>query len=768
MKLFVGIILTIALVVIAYFTFKTNRQKHSLSRTVRRILLIGFFSVLFNIISLFTEYDRVSLFAYCAYFTATDWLLYYLLHFSIEYVGGDFEKYVEKNLMKLVLLLDSFSLWFNNIYGHMFEIKRTAFPNGETAYEMMTKPLFYAHYFIVLMLVIFCLISLFYGAFKAPIFYRRKYLMIAVNLVVIVIVNICTFNDVIDYSVIGYVVEAVCIYYCAFVYTPQRLLPETLFRVAADMQVAIFVMDIEGRRLYHNKFAQKWLEGETMPVDENGITLENWCREKYMNFLGDMVQERVFYLGENELTLKIHMQRMRDVNRQLQGGYFVVQDRTEEIKKIQQKHYQASHDKLTGLYNREYFYIQSKKYIRKNSNSELLMICTDIKDFKMINDFFGTKIGDEVLVNFARILEERIQNVIVCGRLGNDVFGLLMKKDDFEEEVFDGVIQEAFSCCTDESMSFPAVNYVGVYEITDRDIPVSVMCDRARMAIHSIKGNYQKHVAYYDEGLREKVLHEQELIAELDAAIKGEQFQMYLQPQMSCEGKLLGAEALVRWQHPVKGMIMPGEFIPIFEKNGLISEVDKYIWELACRQLHKWKEEGREDIYLSVNISPRDFYFLNIYQIFTDLVAKYDIEPRMIKLEITETAVVMDLNRQLELISRLRQSGFVVEMDDFGSGYSSLNMLKDIHVDVLKIDMAFLKKARDEERSRKILRMMISLSKQLDMPVITEGVETAEQVEFLTEMGCDMFQGYFFAKPMPVEEFENTYFTTNFVQNDVQ
>ena len=221
--------------------------------------------------------------------------------------------------------------------------------------------------------------------------------------------------------------------------------------------------------------------------------------------------------------------------------------------------------------------------------------------------------------------------------------------------------------------------------------------------------------------------------------------------------QLVGGEALVRWIHPKKGAIAPGEFVPVFERNGLISDVDKYIWETACKQLRKWKNEGREDLYISVNISPRDFYFLNIFQVFTDLVKKYDIDPQNIKLEITETAIVMDFKRQLELISRLRRNGFVVEMDDFGSGYSSLNMLKDIHVDVLKIDMAFLKKAEDEERSKKILQMVIGLSKQLEMPVITEGVETKEQVKFLTEMGCDMFQGYYFAKPMSVLDFEKQY-----------
>ena len=206
---------------------------------------------------------------------------------------------------------------------------------------------------------------------------------------------------------------------------------------------------------------------------------------------------------------------------------------------------------------------------------------------------------------------------------------------------------------------------------------------------------------------------EQELIRDLDDAISQKQLQMYLQPQVSADGKILGAEALVRWKHPVKGMI-----------------------------------------------SPRDFYFLDVYQVFTELVETYAINPKNLKLEIAETAVVMDFKRQLELISKLRHYGFVVEMDDFGSGYSSLNMLKDIYVDVLKIDMVFLRKAEDEERSEKILQMIIALSKELGMPVITEGVETVEQVQFLNEMGCDMFQGYYFAKPMEVEQFEKLYFTT--------
>ena len=264
-------------------------------------------------------------------------------------------------------------------------------------------------------------------------------------------------------------------------------------------------------------------------------------------------------------------------------------------------------------------------------------------------------------------------------------------------------------------------------------------------------------MAYYDEGLRSNVLNEQALTGDLAEAMENGQIRIYLQPQMDGEGKVLGAEALVRWQHPDRGMLAPGAFIGIFEKNGSIVRLDCHVWELACRQLRRWKDQGREDLYISVNISPMDLYFIDLYKTFAGLVEKYGISPGNLKLEITETAMMSDLEKQLQMISKLREAGFVVEMDDFGSGYSSLNMLKDIQVDVLKIDMAFLGETEDKLRAQKILRTIVELSRQLEVPVISEGVETQEQVEFLREIGCNMFQGYYFARPMEVGIFEEKY-----------
>ena len=232
---------------------------------------------------------------------------------------------------------------------------------------------------------------------------------------------------------------------------------------------------------------------------------------------------------------------------------------------------------------------------------------------------------------------------------------------------------------------------------------------------------------------------------------------MYLQPLVRADRTLKGAEALARWVHPARGLIMPVNFISVVEKTGLISKLDEYMWELAARKLREWKDIGRDNLTISVNISAKDFYYTDLYKTFTGLVEKYGIAPGNLNLEITETVLMSDLQHHMETLTRLQDYGFVIELDDFGSGYSSLNMLKDITADVLKIDMLFLRETEHTVRNRIILQSVISMAKQLGMAVITEGVETEEQLESLKKMGCELFQGYYFSRPIAVEEFEQKY-----------
>ena len=290
-----------------------------------------------------------------------------------------------------------------------------------------------------------------------------------------------------------------------------------------------------------------------------------------------------------------------------------------------------------------------------------------------------------------------------------------------------------------------------------RDRPVSIMCDKANLASETIKNEYKSNIAYYTERLFESSIEERRIIGEFERAISNNEFEMYLQPQVDSSGNLYGAEALVRWQHPERGLLSPAIFIDVLEKTGFIYKLDRYMWDKAAKKLGEWKKEGKDQYHISVNISTKDFYLVDVYETFVGLVDKYDIDPVNLNIEITETTLMSDFDKNMGIIRLLQNYGFNIEIDDFGSGYSSLNMLKDISADVLKIDMGFLRASENEAKGLDILESIITLAGKLGMKVITEGVETKKQRYMLVEMGCDMYQGYYFSKPIPVDEFEKKY-----------
>jgi EAL domain-containing protein (putative c-di-GMP-specific phosphodiesterase class I) len=284
------------------------------------------------------------------------------------------------------------------------------------------------------------------------------------------------------------------------------------------------------------------------------------------------------------------------------------------------------------------------------------------------------------------------------------------------------------------------------------------MCDRASMALVTAKSNLLEQKVFYNEKMYERLLLEHELSMQLPEALQGGQLVCYLQPQSDEDGVIKGAEALVRWMHPQRGLMMPAEFVPFFERNYMIVEIDQFIWEEACKILQKWMNEGREDMYISVNVSARDLESIDVYKTLMGLVEKYDLNPSMLKVEITEGTIMQNPLRQIKLIGKLRTAGFYVEMDDFGSGYSSISMLKDIEIDAVKMDMRFFGKTDHMDRSRKIIESMVNLLRDFEMTIIAEGVETKRQVDFLSSISCDIFQGYYFSKPVTVEEFERKVF----------
>ena len=416
--------------------------------------------------------------------------------------------------------------------------------------------------------------------------------------------------------------------------------------------------------------------------------------------------------------------------------------------------YRLNYDSLTKAYNRYGFYKNAQKLIKEHTDTEYCLILSDIKSFKLINEIYGENIADKILIDEVNIIRQKMKGNSVLGRLNGDIIGLVIPKEYLSEKEFSDMIKLLSDRYSNKN--FRLHIYLGVYYIKDVNETIRQMVDKVSLVIMKSKGNMSNYILYYDENSYRNDIFKQQLIGEFETALNENQFCMYLQPQTDKDGNMLGAEALIRWNHPNMGLIMPGAFIECFENAGLIYRLDNYIWEEAAKQLKIWKDSGY-NYYISVNISAKDFYHIDVYQTFKNLVSKYGIDTDKLHIEITETALSEDKQAAHKTIERLHDEGFIIEIDDFGSGYSSFNFLKDVCADVIKIDRVFLKKSSHEERGEQILRSIISLSHDIGMDVITEGVENVDQLSMLAKMNCDWFQGYYFSKPITVGDFEEKY-----------
>lgn len=413
---------------------------------------------------------------------------------------------------------------------------------------------------------------------------------------------------------------------------------------------------------------------------------------------------------------------------------------------------QFKYDRLTGLYSREFFYQQVQKCLWDNPDREYDLVCSNIENFKLYNDAFGVPAGDRLLKNIADIFQKEVGENGICGRFDADRFICLQNRTDDNKD-WDILIKNYQEAPLDNMKN--VVMKWGIYEINDRTVPVEQMCDRALLAVNSIKGQYNNYFAVYDDSLRSKLLREQAITNVMETALDEEQFSIYFQPKYNLrDDSMVGSEALVRWIHPQMGFLSPGEFIPLFEKNGFITRMDHYVWEKTCSYLKEWKEKGYPIMPVSVNVSRADVYQPDLPVTLYNIVKKYDLDPAYLHLEITESSYMEDPEQLISTVEKLRNLGFIIEMDDFGSGYSSLNMLNQMKLDILKLDMKFIQSETAKPLDQGILRFVVELARWMNLSVVAEGVETRAQLERLRTIGCDYVQGYFFSRPLPVDEFE--------------
>ena len=409
-------------------------------------------------------------------------------------------------------------------------------------------------------------------------------------------------------------------------------------------------------------------------------------------------------------------------------------------------------DELTGLLNKEGFYRRGSEFLEEHSEADARILYINIENFKLVNDLFGEDAGDEFLKFIGRELEKNFGRIdIISCRYEADHFVILTLESE-------GRIQAQMNRLCDRIRDYYLKTTVeisaGIYEIRDRSKSLRIMCDRAHLAAESIKKNHMAQIAVYDDTHRKKLIQEQMIINELGDALKEKQFKAFFQPKYDMRtDRIIGAEALVRWEHPEKGLLSPGIFIPVLEKNGYIAKVDLYIYEETCIFLKKCMDEGIPLYPVSVNLSRVGFYNPKLFQTLCEIAERYHIPKKYLELEITETAYATDSEMIFSVVEKLRQGGFRVLMDDFGSGYSSLNMLKEAPIDEIKLDMRFLSAADPYERAEEILHMIITMGNHMKLSIIAEGVETEQQKAMLQGYGCNKAQGYFYARPMREEEY---------------
>lgn len=725
---------------------------------IQALYMLGIIAMVFNTLSVcITDRFQAALY-YGLYLAVTDWLAIVLLLYAQRYTGTGFEVQPVKCIVYIAAGLDTISMVINAWTGHVFVMKWSSIHGIDHCYSKYDMTAVYmVHEVLVHIVLLMVILTFLYKVIHSVPVYRIRYLCILLCLGLVITANFgyVFFDMTLDLSSILYVCMSFIIAFFSLYHIPKGMIASILDSSIKELNDGIVCFDSENRCIYCNnrgadffnvqgpgnsadeKF-RRWLDGR----DASAIDTFTWNNEVKEDG-GSSMYEITYY-------------PIFDKKQHYIGCYFHTHDITDSYNSLKRERFRATHDSVTGCLNRNGFFERVRKAIDEEPDVRRYMIVSDIRNFKLVNELFGTDTGDSILIRTSELLRQYMDGASIYGRLTADRFAICMKKTDFDIHIFDRITNELSDMAHNSVYSMHT--HIGIYEIVDNSMEITVMCDRAILAIQKSKDDLENIVCYYDEGMSREIREQGYLLTEFEKAIEDGQFRMYLQPQVSTAGHiLLGAEALVRWVHPDRGMISPGEFIPVFENTGIIYRLDRYIWECACRQLKTWKDAGREELHISVNISPKDFYYIDIYKTFTGLVEKYGIDPSRLKLELTETAMMNNIVIQKDVLEKLHRYGFCIEIDDFGSGYSSLNTLKDLMVDVIKIDMGFLGETMHSDRSRIILNSVMAMSKQLGLVTVTEGVETQAQIDYLTGIGCDIIQGYYFSKPVPADEFEEKY-----------
>jgi diguanylate cyclase (GGDEF)-like protein len=756
MRLGVSLLITIFLLALLVCVVRARSSKKDIKGYVAFLVSGMACPVAGNLILILSTSQLLSTIGCYIYFLGMDIAVYSLLHFTYAYCEMGKPRRATKWITYGLLLIDLVQYILNPFTGFTFTTEMVLV-EGLPYYRVVPLLGQTIHRIVCYGILAVSVVVFIVRTVKASHVYREKYAIILLAMIATgALETYYIFSrQPVDMSMIGFAVFGLLVYFFSLHYRSMKLLDRMLAGIASDMPDALYFFDKSGKCIWTNEPGRNLI----------GVSQNNYDNVKdNLTFLfGDIDFKSSGWfkrvtLGTGDETLYTHlaMRSIVDEKGQVTGTYLSVRDITEEQRELKREMYNSTHDSLTGFYTKEYLFEQIDQRLHNDHETDYMIGYMEIANLKIINDVFGSRFAELTIKKAAELILEGISKKSLYGRIGDDAFGILIDKKDFESKPVDEKLSNLI--VSDNGLNHHILINYGVYDISENDeIDVPLFFNSARLATTVIKNNTKNPVAFYDDKLREEIIHNQMISNQVTEAIKTRQIKPYLQPIVDSRGMLVGAEALVRWIHPEEGFMNPSDFIPVFEHNGLITIVDRHMWKCACEILADWKSRNI-DSFISINISPKDFFFMDVVKELESLVEEYGIKPEKLRIEITETVVANGSVNVFEIVTKLREYGFIVEMDDFGSGYSSLNLLKDLNFDVIKIDMKFLKDSERNMKAGLIINHIINMAEDLGMETLTEGVETAKQFEKLFAMGCKLYQGYYFSKPVPLSDFEKQWF----------
>lgn len=755
--IFLGLIFIIFVIQLIVWTLIRRKNKKDYTKSVDMTLLFSVISLVISSVYLLTTNKVLAEIAYNLSFIALDGIVFGLYSFTKKFAEYKKDLRIVNKIYYFLVTLDVILFILNIFYKKSFTIELKATAYSGFYWSLHFTPLIIYNFAMNALVLVFTIYMLILKIRSVPSFYKTIYRIFVIPYSTAAIV--CYTSFFLDLWI-----NPCFFFYCFLsylffhynIYKADVIIKEiTVKNIIKNFPVATCWFNKEDNLVYKNKQAILLFQKELKWTD-NQIKLfyTKFMVNNYARNLDTAYSRHTFTINGKEYIYEISYQKLfNDLD--YIGSYLNFKDITGEIEKNKQSYILANYDSLTGIYNRERFFEVADEHIRENPDAPWYMICTNIKGLRLVNDLFGVKTGDEVLKHQAEYIKERAMENEVYGHIVDDKFAILMLKENYTDNFFEPKMLDIVK--VSENNFFHIDYNVGIYESSNVIESSRYMYDKALMAIDNLPEDSTENIVYYNESIMHTYLDDRAVVSDFNYALNNNYFYMYLQPIFDKYKKMIGAEALTRWNKPGSGLMMPEQFIYLFERAGLIYKLDMYIWEKVAQKLQYWKKMGYPDLFISINISINDIFYFDVYEYLCGLVEKYSINPKNIKLGIKESVLISDYGKGISLFKKFKEKGFDIEIDDFGSRYCSLNVLKDVDADYLRINLQSMGGINSGETEKIIIKSIVALAKKLDILVIGDNIESQEQFNFLKNIGCGIYQGYYFSKALQDKAFDQMY-----------